>query len=207
MKMMYVNKRVVGGFLAVILSFVILFSLGFVRTYAEELPEEVTATETETDSVSGSVTEIPEAEVIEASAVIHVRAWAGTKAVIETYEGSPEPDRSEFTCVGNREKDYFTVTLTEPGNYEYKLKLGTEEFVIKVAGIYEDTEAGEEFVAYSAIVKSDGTKTDEPNYTPPTDTPFGIGDTPAGPFLFIIGFIGVVTLIGVLVITKRKERA
>ena len=196
MKKEVLNKKVLEVLIAVLSVMVLLLSI-HPAVHAEEIE-----TGTETDI------EVPESADIEVpTAMIHVKAWAGTKALIETMEGSPEPDRSEFSCVGNKEQDCFMIRIEEPGNYEYKLTLGPETFVIKIAGLYEDTEEGEEFVAKTAIIKADGTKTDEPSYTPPSDTPFGIGDIAGGPFYFIIGLIGIGTLIGVLIITRRKEKA
>ena len=171
---------------------VLLLSIRVV--HAEEIPEE-----------TGTEIEVTQDEVEMPAAVIHMRAWAGTKVTVETGENSPEPDRNEFTCVGNRELDFITIRLDEPGNYEYRLVLGPETYVIRVCGVYEDTEDGEAFVARTAIYNADGTKTDEPTYTPPSDTPFGIADIEGGWFAAFVSLVCVLTGFALVLILKRKE--
>lgn len=140
-----------------------------------------------------------------AEAVIRVKADAGTKVTVKKDEVSPEPDRSEFECVGDKEKDCFTVRITEPKDYHYTLMVGTNEYTVRVVGYYEETESGYVFTAKTAIYKPDGSKTDTPTWTPPSDTPFGIADIEGAPFGIVLGAVAVITALGMVLILRKKE--
>ena len=73
-----------------------------------------------------------------AETVIRVTADEGAKVTVEAEDGSPEPDRSSFTCTGSREKDCFTVRISEPGEYSYTLRVGEKEYKVRISGLYED---------------------------------------------------------------------
>ena len=161
--------------------------------------------------VSAYAAEMPEAEKEEgryAETVIRVKAEEGTQVTVEPDEGSPEPDRASFLCTGNKEKDFFTVRITEPGDYGYSLTVGTNRYTVKIAGVYEETEDGEVFTAKTAIMNPDGTKTDEPTWTPPGETPFGIADIAGRPIGIVVGMTALFTALGmVLILMKKEEKA
>ena len=154
--------------------------------------------------VSAYAAELPESEGLEeqgyAEAVIKVKAEEGTLVSVEGEEGSPIPDRSAYTCTGDKEKDSFTVRITEPGDYSYSLTVGTNSYIVRITGLYEETEGGEKLSAKAAVMNPDGTKTDEPSWTP-----FGIGDIEGRPMGMILGFTAVFTAIGLVFILRRKE--
>ena len=177
---------------ALLVSFFTAFVLfgATVPAYAAEFPE---------------AEEQTEAEGQFAYAVIRVKADAGTKVTVKKDEQSPESDRMEFECVGDKEKDCFTVRLTEPGDYSYGLTVGTNEYTVRVVGYYEETENGYVFTAKTAIYKPDGSKTDTPTWTPPSDTPFGIADIDGGPIGIVFGAVTVITALGLTLILRKKE--
>jgi len=158
---------------------------------------------------SAHAAEMPEAEEQGAAAyaetVIRVKAEEGTAVTVKRNDGSPKPDREAFTCEGSKEKDSFTVRISEPGDYGYTLTVGTNQYTVKIAGVYEETEEGEIFVAKTAIYNPDGTKTNEPTWNPPGDTPFGIADIKGGPMGMVLGFTTVLTALGLVFILRKKE--
>ena len=162
-------------------------------------------------TVSAYAAEFPEAEEQTeeqyAETVIRVKADAGTRVTVKKDEASPDPDRDEFECVGDKEKDCFTVRLTEPGDYSYGLTVGTNEYTVRVVGYYEEAEGGYVFTAKTAIYKPDGSKTDTPTWTPPSDTPFGIADIEGGPIGIVFGTVTVITALGLVLILRKKEEA
>ena len=145
---------------------------------------------------------LPEAEEQggKAETVIRVTADEGVKVTVEAEDGSPEPDRSSFTCTGSREKDCFTVRISEPGEYSYTLRVGEKEYKVRISGIYEETDAGEVLCAKAAVSNPDGTKTDEPSVTP-----FGISDIDKGPALAVLAIVAVLTALGIVMILVKKE--
>ena len=153
-------------------------------------------------ALTAFASEFPEAseESGKAETVIRVTGDEGTKVTVKTDEGSPEPDRSEFTCTGDREKDCFTIRITEPGEYSYSFTVGNKEYRIRISGIYEETEEGEVLCAKTAISNPDGTKTDEP-----TDTPFGIPDIEKGPALVVMAIVVLAAATGVILILRKRE--
>ncbi len=140
-----------------------------------------------------------------AETVVRVKADAGTKVTVKKDEVSPDPDRTEFDCVGDKEKDCFKVRINEPGDYHYTLTVGTNEYTVRVVGYYEETESGYVFMAKTAIYKPDGSKTDTPTWTPPSDTPFGIADIEGAPFGIVLGAVAVITALGMVLILRKKE--
>ena len=140
-----------------------------------------------------------------AETVVRVKADAGTKVTVKKDEVSPDPDRTEFDCVGDKEKDCFKVRINEPGDYSYALTVGTNEYTVRVVCYYEETESGYVFTAKTAIYKPDGSKTDTPTWTPPSDTPFGIADIEGAPFGIVLGAVAVITALGMVLILRKKE--